>query len=378
MLGFRGALLPLAAVGLMATPARANSVATEPAPKQEPTVRAHLVVTGDTLWDIARKYGCMPEDLKRENKIRSNMIHPGKKLKIPRCSDQAPRVAETTETGETGETSETSETETPRDSKHQIKGMLFHEVVTGDTLFNIAKKYDTSVDDLKLRNGIDSNMIRPGQQLDLVPGSGKSGRALKGQSVGRAHSGRLVSATRLTKGQGYTIRRPERAFGTNHAVYAIKRAVGVVRGRHPKVHALAIGDISAKKGGKITQHRSHQSGRDVDLGLYFKKKPKSYPDNFVQGTKSNLNFKATWTLLSTFSGMADADNGVERIFLDYGVQKLLHGWAKDEGVSANTLRKMFQYPHGKSSPTGLIRHEPGHADHLHIRFKCPKGDKECI
>ena len=40
-----------------------------------------------------------------------------------------------------------------------------------------------------------------------------------------------------------------------------------VRARFPTVHTLAIGDLSVKQGGAITQHRSHQSGRDVDIGL---------------------------------------------------------------------------------------------------------------
>jgi murein endopeptidase len=181
----------------------------------------------------------------------------------------------------------------------------------------------------------------------------------------------------LRSGKGYFIRRPERAFGANHAVHAVEQAVAVVKRKHSRVHKLAIGDLSAKTGGKISGHRSHQSGRDVDIGLYFKKKPNGYPEEFVVGTARNLDFAATWTLVSTFAGMSEADNGVERIFLDYGVQKLLYKWAEDHGVSDEKLRRMFQYPNGKGSGSGVIRHVAGHADHLHVRFKCPENDDDC-
>ena len=93
--------------------------------------------------------------------------------------------------------------------------------------------------------------------------------------------------------------------------------------------------------------------------------------------QQDLDRAATWTLVSAFCGMAKSDNGVERIFLGYGTQKLLYKWAKKKGVSKKTLSRMFQYPHGRETPTGIIRHEPAHDDHLHVRFKCPAGDKDC-
>ena len=40
------------------------------------------------------------------------------------------------------------------------------------------------------------------------------------------------------------------------------------------------------------------------------------------------------------------------------------------------LAKMFQYPH-RGASTGFVRHEPNHANHIHVRFKCPRGDSAC-
>ncbi|MCG8599234.1 MAG: LysM peptidoglycan-binding domain-containing protein [Verrucomicrobiales bacterium] len=43
----------------------------------------------------------------------------------------------------------------------------YHEVVTGDTLFSLAGRYQTSVDDLKRVNGLTSDSIRTGQSLRI-------------------------------------------------------------------------------------------------------------------------------------------------------------------------------------------------------------------
>jgi len=50
-------------------------------------------------------------------------------------------------------------------------GSGVHYVVRGDTLYDIAKKYDTSVAAISARNSLKSNRITPGQQLQ-IPGKG--------------------------------------------------------------------------------------------------------------------------------------------------------------------------------------------------------------
>jgi murein endopeptidase len=190
-------------------------------------------------------------------------------------------------------------------------------------------------------------------------------------------NGRLSDGVQLPVGDGYHIRRPHRSWGCSHVVAHIARAIDAVRARFPAVHTLAIGDLSAKKGGAITDHRSHQSGRDVDIGLYYRAVPRGYPRSFVDATPANLDCAATWALLHAFARTADEPAGVAAIFLDYDVQGQLYTWALDHGVPADYLRRLFQYPHGEGAMTGLVRHEPNHADHLHVRFRCPPGDGRC-
>jgi hypothetical protein len=64
------------------------------------------------------------------------------------------------------------------------------------------------------------------------------------------------------------------------------------------------------------------------------------------------------------------------MFLDFKVQGLLYEWAKEHDVDEDVLDKLFQYPH-RGASTGLVRHEPNHDNHLHVRFKCPNRDSAC-
>ncbi len=199
----------------------------------------------------------------------------------------------------------------------------------------------------------------------------------QGQSIGAPWAGRLQHPTELPPGEGYVIRRPLRAFGTQVAVELIERAVVETLDAFPDQHVLAIGDLSTETGGLITQHRSHQSGRDVDIGLFYLEQPASYPASFVQATEDNLDCAATFKLLESFLATTNEDGGVLMIFLDFEVQGMLYAWAQDNGISERRLARIFQYPHGRASSEGFVRHVPNHDDHMHVRFKCPAEDTSC-
>ncbi len=219
--------------------------------------------------------------------------------------------------------------------------------------------------------------IDPYADLDAAPAPIPAPRrGPGGQSIGAPWAGRLQDATRLHLGDGAYIRRPHRAFGTRTTVEHIRRAVLETLASHPDAHALAIGDLSAERGGWISEHSSHRSGRDVDLGLFYKHPPDGYPASFVRATDENLDRAATWTLLVNLLATHGEDGGVQMIFLDYDVQGLLYRWAQANGVKERVLAPIFQYPNGRWSD-GIVRHEPHHADHLHVRFRCAKADTAC-
>lgn len=200
---------------------------------------------------------------------------------------------------------------------------------------------------------------------------------IDGQSLGAPWAGRLHDPAELHPGFGYVIRRPWRAFGTKTTVDTVERIVSDVADRFYDTHPIAIGDMSAEQGGHISDHASHQSGRDVDIGLIFTQKPAAYPSSFVVGTADNLDLEATWVLVEEFAKTHDQSGGVLMIFLDFRVQGLLYNWALANGEDPDYLAKIFQFPHGRGSSAGIVRHERNHADHIHVRFQCPPDDSIC-
>jgi len=210
----------------------------------------------------------------------------------------------------------------------------------------------------------DDDDVRPRRPRQMPP-----------QSFGLPWDGELHNATRLRL-DDVVIRHPSRAFGTRTTVELIRRAVGETLEEVTPAHELAIGDISAEHGGAISEHHSHQSGRDVDIGLFYKHEPRDYPDSFARATEDNLDCAATFALLSSFTKTANQDGGVQMIFLDYKVQGILYRWAEEHGVSEQRLAHMFEYPNGKGSG-GIVRHYPGHDNHMHVRFRCAAADGDC-
>ena len=338
-------------IGVVATATLLSSVAYGNARKQTRGHQTHMVKSGQSLWQIARDHGCTLHQLKTANpNLNGNHIIPGQQLLVPRCS--------------------------PNGKVPTARVDLIHTVRPHDTLGQIAANYGSSVRDIKARNGLTSNIIYPGQHLRVIPGEGRRGQIIRGQSIGTAHNGKLKRGVQMRTHRDYHLRRPHRAWGASHVIRNLRQAIRITRSKH-KIHRLSIGDISSRNGGKLARHVSHQSGRDVDLGLIFRKKPPGYPRNFVKGNVRNLHLPAMWTLLRTLYSTVKTTNGVELIFLDYKVQEVLYKWARKRRVSEKTLRSMFQYPRGRNSRVGIIRHEPGHKNHLHIRYQCPPRDSKC-
>jgi penicillin-insensitive murein endopeptidase len=143
-------------------------------------------------------------------------------------------------------------------------------------------------------------------------------------------------------------------------VDAIKKAVERVNERFPDTQPISIGHLSAQRGGPLSPHKSHQSGRDADIGYY-------YTTNspwFARATAANLDRARTWALVKAF-----AEGDVEMIFIDSSIQRLLRDWALSHGESRATVERIIQV--GSPNRWSVVRHIPGHATHLHVRFANP-------
>jgi murein endopeptidase len=388
------------------------------------------VAAGDSLWTIARAYRCSVDDLRRVNRLGNNLIQPGQRLRIPVCKADDDAEQETRATrrrARTAAAEERRERERQRDESLDTGADGLDDGGRGDGAAERARGSFTqdsrSADDIALSeepiasvdardfesSAIDPRFIEPREEpregsidtpIDATrepyeparepyrppreqPGTGDTWEPVAvpivGQSIGRPQSGYLVSGKRMPKyPKLYHLRRPERAWGTSYTVDQLVHAIRLVRKRYPRVHPLAIGDLSARHGGRISMHGSHRSGRDADLGFYFRKAQQGYPKAFVVARPDNLDFPATWALISALCKTAtDKTGGVERIYMTYRTQAMFYRLARKHGVSKARLGEWFQYPRGRRADHGVIRHEPGHEEHIHVRFRCAANDPEC-
>ena len=179
-------------------------------------------------------------------------------------------------------------------------------------------------------------------------------------SVGRPNRGALVAGLRMPDGPLWDVVDPKRAYGTEETVASLVKAIAHVNEEWPGTPKLYVGQISAERGGYLRPHRSHQSGRDVDLGYYYSSGPAWY----VRATRDNLDLQRTWSLVKALS----EDANVEAIFMDRSVQQILKEYAAKTGEDAATLAKVFGGLHAEEP---LLHHEWGHLTHMHVRLSCP-------
>ena len=103
--------------------------------------REYVVQAGDTLSGIAARTGASVAQLRAGNSLRGDLIRVGQRLQVPAANvaSSAPREVE-------------------------------HEVRPGETLWRIARRYETSVDALKSENGLADDLLRVGQLLRVLVG----------------------------------------------------------------------------------------------------------------------------------------------------------------------------------------------------------------
>ena len=118
----------------------------------------YIVKSGDSLWNISKKYGIGVDELKAENNLKSNTLSIGQYLKIPTISNNE-------------------------------EGIEYYVVKSGDTLWSIARNNNTTVDNIKTLNNLKNNTLTVGQRLIIrnttssTPNNGNYYTVVKGDSL---------------------------------------------------------------------------------------------------------------------------------------------------------------------------------------------------
>ena len=136
------------------------------------TGNSYTVVSGDSLYAIARKTGTPIQELLSLNGLNLNsIIHPGQVLALSSKSASAEIKQEESTPKEEKTSAETTNEETSSSTNQPSTGGTY-TVVSGDGLYAIARKTGTSIDDLLSLNGLSlSSTIYPGQVLTLSANS---------------------------------------------------------------------------------------------------------------------------------------------------------------------------------------------------------------
>lgn len=98
----------------------------------------YTVKKGDTLYGIASKFGTTVDNIKSINNLTSNNLSIGQVLKVGSGESEAPSTSGN-----------------------------YYTVKSGDSLWSISKKFNTSVAELKELNNLSSNLLSIGQQLKI-------------------------------------------------------------------------------------------------------------------------------------------------------------------------------------------------------------------
>ena len=99
-------------------------------------INTYIVEKGDTLYSIARKFNLTIDELKKLNNLKDNNISIGMSLIINK-------------------------------GEEDVSDILSYKVQKGDTLYSIAKKYNTTVSNLKTLNNLTSNNLSVNQIIKV-------------------------------------------------------------------------------------------------------------------------------------------------------------------------------------------------------------------
>lgn len=170
-------------------------------------------------------------------------------------------------------------------------------------------------------------------------------------SMGANDFGRVVNGVPFPEDPRWVVVDPPNTYGTRETVDFLVKVLTEIHDRYPDAPPMRVNHISTPVGGYLRPHRSHQLGRDVDLGLYYD--PRSEPRHRV------LDLEMNWALLRAFLVHTD----VEVVLLDRRIIRTLHAYAIAAGEDRAWVDRVFGV-----TGRGMVQHARGHRDHFHVRF----------
>jgi len=183
-------------------------------------------------------------------------------------------------------------------------------------------------------------------------------------SIGTPDSGLLLNPVPFPEGSFWRLRDPRESWGTDETIAYVITAIESVEARYPGSPRVVIGDVSDPEGGRLKRHRSHQTGRDADVGFYY---ARGEVDTFLAARRKDLDLRRNWALVRALLTETDVD----RIFVDRSIMSMLYAEALEEGEDRGWLDDVF----GRAGDKGVVQHVRRHKDHFHVRFYNPRSQE---
>ena len=163
--------------------------------------KSYTVKAGDGLYTVARALGVTVAEVKAQNGLTSNLIHPGQVLSVASSS-----ASSSSSSASTGTVTNTGSSASTSGKSYTVK--------SGDGLYRVAKALGISVSEARSLNG-GSDLIHPGQVFK----AGQSTTSTPSSSSSSSSSANTGSSA-STLGKSYTVK-------SGDGLYRVAKALGI-------------------------------------------------------------------------------------------------------------------------------------------------------
>ena len=144
--------------------------------------RYHIVQEGETITKIAQAYENTTAKIQKKNRMQNSKLYAGQKLSLKKRIKKGSKptlLAMPTPAQIDSQPAEEVIVERPKPIENNVQSlayrlpsyrskMVVHTAVKGESVWRVAKKYNSISEVIKKMNGLKSNSLRPGQKIKVL------------------------------------------------------------------------------------------------------------------------------------------------------------------------------------------------------------------